>query len=189
MATASLLAVVAALCSVGIAVALYSVVRLESPGLAMGSVVFRTIEGVFYIVGTVSYLSILTLARTSGAGPVEDSTVNQAIGDTLVAGHDRAAVLAVLAFCLGAGLYYLVFYQARLVPRWLSGWGLGGVVLMAVGALLALFHDTEVTGYVLLALPIGIQELVFALWLIVRGCKPAPLAPSAAIPVPDPATT
>lgn len=171
MATASLLYLVAAVCSVGIAVALYPILRDDSVGLAMGSVVFRTIEGVFYVVGVVSYLSILTLARSLRDGPATEGTAYQAIGDSLVAGHDRAAVVAVLAFCLGGGLYYLAFYQARLVPRWLSGWGLAGVALMAAGALLALFHDTDVTSYVPLALPIGVQEIVFALWLIVKGCN------------------
>ncbi len=175
LATASLLYLVAAVSSVGIAVALYPIVRVGSMGLALGSVVFRTIEGVFYIVGVVSYLSILTLARTVRADPATDGTLYQAIGDSLVAGHDRAAVAAVLAFCLGGGLYYLVFYQARLVPRWLSGWGLAGVALMAAGAVLALFHDTDVTGYIPLAMPIGVQEIVFALWLIVKGCNPQPL--------------
>ena len=181
MALATLLSIVAAVCSVGIAVALYPVVRRSSAAVAMGSVVFRTIEGVFCLVGSVSNLSILTLARTSGAG----TGTTQSIGDSLVAGHDRAAVVAVLAFCLGAGLYYLTFYRARLVPRWLSGWGLVGVVAMAAGAVLALLHDTEVTGYALLAMPIGVQEMVFALWLMIKGCARAPLAAGGTIPCPS----
>jgi Domain of unknown function (DUF4386) len=180
LATASLLAFVAAVCSTGIAVALYPVLRRSSIGLALGSVVFRTVEGVFYIVGAVSYLSILTLARSQRADPAPDGAAHQAIADSLVAGHDRAAVVAVLSFCLGAGMYYLAFYRAQLVPRWLSGWGLAGVALMGVGAVLALFHDTEVTGYVPLALPIAVQEIVFALWLLVKGCTPQPLPPDSA---------
>ena len=85
-----------------------------------------------------------------------------------------AAVVAVLAFCTGAAMYYMVFYQSRLVPRWLSGWGMAGAVLLMTGCLMALFHDTAVTGYVALALPIGVQEIVFAAWLLIKGFnKPA----------------
>lgn len=175
MAIAALLYFVAAACSAGIAVALYPLVRRVSIGLAMGSVVFRTIEAVFYIVGVVSYLSILSLSQSLAAEQVTDRGVHRAISDSLVAGHDRAAVVAVLAFCLGAGMYYLAFYRARLVPRWLSGWGLAGSALMAIGAVLALFHDAAVTEYVPFALPIGLQEIVFAVWLIVRGCNPSAL--------------
>ncbi len=175
MAIAALLYFVAAACSAGIAVALYPLVRRVSIGLAMGSVVFRTIEAVFYIVGVVSYLSILSLSQSLAAEPVTDRGAHRAISDSLVAGHDRAAVVAVLAFFLGAGMYYLAFYRARLVPRWLSGWGLAGSALMAIGAVLALFHDAAVTEYVPFALPIGLQEIVFAVWLIVRGCNPSAL--------------
>jgi hypothetical protein len=179
MAVAALLYFVAAACSAGIAVALYPLVRRVNIGVAMGSVVFRTIEAVLYIVGVVSYLSILSLSlslsQRRAAEPVADLAALRAMGDSLLAGHDRAAVAAVLAFCLGAGMYYLAFYRARLVPRWLSGWGLAGSALMAVGAVLALFHDTAVTDYVPFALPIGVQEIVFAVWLIVRGCNPSPL--------------
>lgn len=49
-----------------------------------------------------------------------------------------------------------------------------------------LLHDTEVTGYVLLALPIGVQEMVFALWLMIKGCARAPLAAGDTIPVSEP---
>jgi hypothetical protein len=56
-------------------------------------------------------------------------------------------------------------YQSELVPRWLSVWGLvGGALILAMG-LLRLF------GYpvIFLAIPIILNELVLAIWLIVKG--------------------
>jgi hypothetical protein len=81
---------------------------------------------------------------------------------------------AVLAFCLGALMYYIIFYQTKLVPRWLSGWGLVGVALLAIAALLVMFGVIAPlsTSQVVLALPIAVQEMALAVWLIFKGFNP-----------------
>ncbi|MBF4764397.1 DUF4386 domain-containing protein [Nocardioides islandensis] len=177
-AVALLFSIVAAGCSVGIAVALYPVLKPHHPGLAIGSVVFRTIEGVFYVAGVVALLSVLSMARdlppTSGSG----GTLDQAVADSLVVTHDRAAVVAVMAFVVGGLLYYIAFYRSRLVPRWISGWGIAAMPVMLVACLFAIFNDQPVTHYVLLAAPIGVQEFVLAAWLIVRGIRTTATLPS-----------
>ena len=66
-------------------------------------------------------------------------------------------------------MYYALFYRSQLVPRWLSGWGIDGVLLMLCACLMALFSDNPITGYTLLVLPIAVQELVLAVWLLVKG--------------------
>ncbi|MFG1608078.1 DUF4386 domain-containing protein [Actinoplanes sp. NPDC049265] len=156
LAAAALLYLVAAGTSVGIAVALYPLLKTLHAGLALGSVVFRTIEAVFYAVAVVALLSLRSIAEPS-------------VADSVISMRDSASVVGVLAFCTGALMYYVVFYRSRLVPRWLSGWGMVGVFLMAVACLLALFSGNPVTGYTLLALPIGVQEMVLAVWLLARG--------------------
>jgi hypothetical protein len=55
------------------------------------------------------------------------------------------------------------------VPRWLSGWGVLAIFLTLVACLLALFGRHPVTTYVLLVLPIAIQEIVLAVWLMAKG--------------------
>jgi hypothetical protein len=77
--------------------------------------------------------------------------------------------VGVFAYSLGAGSYYYLFFQARLIPRWLSGWGIIGIVLIGLACVLALLSDSDITGYVLLILPILVQEYVLAVWLIVKG--------------------
>jgi hypothetical protein len=62
-----------------------------------------------------------------------------------------------------------LFYRSRLVPRWLSGWGMAGVVLLMTACLLALLSDNPVTGYTLLILPIALHEMALAVWLLVKG--------------------
>ena len=174
---AALLYVVAAFASVGIAISLYPVLRRFGAGLALGSVVFRSLEAAFYMVSVVCLLSVLQVGRQFATAASGDRATMLAVGDTLVGFRDHASVVAVLAFCLGAFLYYTVFFQARLVPRWLSGWGLGAIVLLFVACLLALFNNNPVESYVLLAAPVGLQEMVLAVWLIAVGFGRSAAAP------------
>jgi len=163
LAAAALLYLIAAGTSVGIAIALYPLLKNVNGALALGSVVFRTIEAVFYTVAVVSLLSLGSLGRQPAGVPAS------AIAESLRSLRDHATLVAVFAFCLGALMYYGLFYRSRLVPRWLSGWGLAAVLLMLTACLLALFGDHPVTGYTPLILPIAVQELVLAGWLLVKG--------------------
>ena len=161
--------VVAALGSAAIAVSLYRVLKETNAGLALGSVVFRALEAAMYMVAVVSLLTLATIGqRSATAGPADRPSL-QAMGDSLVSARDHAGLLGVFAFCLGALIYYSLFWRSRLIPRWLAGWGIVAIILLAVAAVSALFSDTPVTSYVLLALPIGLQEMVLAVWLIVKG--------------------
>lgn len=175
VAGGALLYLVAAATSVGIAVSLYSVLKKANAGLALGSVVFRAMEAVMYVVAVVGLLGVLTVGQQATAGHAADRASLQAVGDSLLSLREHATLAAVFALSLGAGMYYAVFYQSRLVPRWLSGWGIGAAIVMMTAGLLALFSDSDVTDYKLLILPIFVQEMVLAVWLIVKGFSQSPL--------------
>jgi len=162
-------------------VSLYPVVRRHGEALALGSVGFRLLEGGLYLVAAVGTLLLLQVGQDATAGsPIPPYLQTQ--GALLQTLRNQAGLAAVLAFYLGASMYYYVFYRARLIPRWLSGWGLAGTALGAVAGLLVLFR---VTGYmstpqVALNLPIGVNEIVLAIWLLVRGFD-SPAAGSATV--------
>jgi hypothetical protein len=81
-------------------------------------------------------------------------------------------VFGVLAFSIGAAMYYLVLYRSKLIPRWLSAWGLAAIVPLVVAALLALFAGGSfaIAGHAqLMAAPIALQEIVLGVWLIAKG--------------------
>jgi hypothetical protein len=154
----------------GIAIALYPVLRLFNPTLALGSVAGRVVENVFILFGTLSLLALLTVSQQA-AGSAAPSSF-QATGDALVAVREWApGFVAGLAFVVGTFMYNYVMYRSRLVPRWLSGWGLGGAVLSLVAYLYIGF--TQDFGFTtvnnVLSAPIGLQEMVLAVWLIAKG--------------------
>lgn len=162
---------VAAFASAGIAISLYRVLRRYDEGLALGSVGFRIIEGVFYAVVAIDALLFLTLSQEFVAAGAPSPSYFQSSGGLLLALRDRASLAGVFAFYVGALMYYTVFYRSHLIPRWLSVWGAGGVAFGVLAGLLVLFR---VAGYmsttqVILNLPIAVQEMVLAVWLIVKG--------------------
>ncbi len=173
VAAGALLLLIAAFACAGIAVSMYPVLRKANTGLALGSVVFRTMEAVMYVIAVVSLLSLLTLGQQAvSAGPAERASLG-AVGGLLLSLREHAALAGVFAFCLGAFLYYCALFQSRLIPRWLSGWGIAAIMLMTTAGVLALFNDEAVTEYVPLALPIFLQEMVLAVWLIAKGFRPS----------------
>lgn len=179
MLTAALFQLLGAFTSASIAIALYPVLRHHAAGMALGSVGFRIVEGTFYAVSAVGTLVLVSLSddlATTGPAAV------QASAGTVRDLREAAAVAGVLAFYVGGSLYYAIFYRSRLIPRWLSTWGLAGTALGAVGALLVLFRAVETMSgaQVALNVPIGLQELVLAVWLIWKGFTPPRAARPAA---------
>jgi Domain of unknown function (DUF4386) len=171
-----LLWIISAFTGGGIAIAMYPLLKERNAGLALGSVIFRTIEAAFYLVGKVSLLSLLTLSQQFGTAGAADGPVLQAIGNLLVSVYDHAALVAVFAFCVGAFMYYYLLFQSRLIPRWLSGFGIVAIIAMMAACVLALFSGNRITSYIPLAAPIGVQEIVLGVWLIVKGFNPSVIA-------------
>lgn len=176
VAGGSIFYLIAAFTSVGIAISLYPLFRASNPGMAIGFVVFRTMEAVMYTAAVVSLLSLVTVSKHVGHSGASDLASLQVMGDSLRSMREHATLAAVFAFSVGAFMYYYLFFQSRLIPRWLSGWGIAATVLMLAASLLALFSDTYVTGYALLILPIALQEMVLAVWLIVKGFNSSAIA-------------
>ena len=163
---AALFQLLAAFTIAAIAVTLYPVLRQHAAATALGSVAFRLIEGVFYALSAMGTLILVSLSAQLAA-----SASTHASADLIRDLRDAAGTVGVLAFCTGATLYYLIFYRSQLIPRWLSVWGLVGTVLCLTAGLLVLFQSIAVLSstQVVLSLPIGVQEMVLAVWLIVKG--------------------
>ncbi len=160
----------------GIGISMYPVLRRHNEGLALGAAGFRIIEGVFHCIAAVLFLLLATLSRGFiAAGPAALAQF-QGLGALLHEGRTWVGdVAAILSWCIGASLYYWLFFRTRLVPRWLSAWGLGGIALVVVAAVLVLFRQiaSGSTAQTLMSFPIAVQEMVLAVWLIVRGFNPS----------------
>jgi hypothetical protein len=174
----SLLVLLSAFASTGIAIGLYPVLRKHNEALALGSVGFRLMEGILYIVAVVGLLSLLTLSQDYVQAGASNTPFFQASGALLLATKKWAGQLGVIAFTLGALMYYYVLYQSKLVPRFISGWGVLAAALSLAAVLFVIFDQIIPfsTVFILLQLPIALQEYVLAVWLIVKGFNPSATA-------------
>ncbi|MCX7037562.1 MAG: DUF4386 domain-containing protein, partial [Spirochaetes bacterium] len=168
----------AALACAGIAIWLYPILKKHHESLALGSVGFRIVEGMLYILGVVGLLALLALSQEYVRAGASNAPIFQVSGTLLLAIKKWAGQLGVISFTMGALMYYYIFYQSRLVPRLISGWGLLGAALSLAAALLGIFGQIipMSTVFILLQLPIAVQEMVLAVWLIVKGFNPSAVA-------------
>jgi hypothetical protein len=150
--------------------------------LALGSVGFRVVEGMLYILGVVGMLSLLALSQEYVKAGASNASIFQVSGTLLLAIKEWAGQLGVITFTVGAMMYYYVFYQSKLIPRWLSGWGILAVAASLAAALLAItgLVIPFSTVFIVLQLPIAVQEMVLAVWLIVKGFNPSAVAAQSA---------
>ena len=157
----------------GIGVMMYPILKKHNEGLALGYVGLRLIESICIIVASISLLSLLTVSQEYVVGTF-DATYYQSIGSLLLTLQNWSFEIGTLIF-LGLGGLFLNYslYELKLVPRWLSGWGLIGAACVLLYGLLGLFGLTaDSITLNLLAAPIAVQEMAFAVWLIVKGFNP-----------------
>lgn len=77
--------------------------------------------------------------------------------------------LIAIPFVLGALMFYVLLYRSRLVPRWLSAWGLVGAALYVAAPLGSMFE----LSLAFFMAPLALQEMVMAIWLIAMGFNPS----------------
>lgn len=156
-----------------IPIMLYPIFRKHSEVLALGAVLFRgVLEAVCYMGIVISNFLLLTMSQIYGKAGVGDPSM-QTLGSTLISAGDWISLILGLVFSIGGMMIYLLLYQTKLVPRWMSGWGFIGAILYFAAHLEGIFGSQQVlsfdAGLGFLMIPLAIQEMVFAVWLIVKG--------------------
>jgi len=164
---------------VGISVIIYPILKKHNETIALGYVVARIIEAVPFIIANLSLLSLLTLSKELIQGPAPDISLYKPAAAGLIAVYDWAQLLGPRIFASLAALpFYFLLYQSKLLPRWISIWGLIGTPLYLASGLLPMFNLVDPISPILimLFLPIAILEMVLAAWLIVKGFNPTSMA-------------
>jgi len=161
---------------IGSSIMLYPVLKKYNEWLAFGFAGFRIIAGVFIIIGVIILLLLLSLSQEFVKAGAPDASYFQTLGVLLQTGRDLMNhVATILSVSIGGLMFYYLLYQTRLIPRWLSGWGFAGTALAIIASLLFLFRFISIITpiYIVLNIPMALQEIVLAIWLIAKGFNPS----------------
>ena len=134
---------------IGIGVLMFPILRPHNEAIAVGYLGTRIFEGVVLAIGAVSLL-VLTSPAAIDANFVAYNVAEAGLG-------------------IGSLFFCALLYRSGLVPRFLAAWGFLGYALFAAGSLLELFG---VAGAGLVAaIPSGLFEVTFGIWLIAIGFR------------------
>jgi hypothetical protein len=175
----TILQFIMAISCAGIGLALYPILKQFSEGLAIGAVGFRLVENMLQVLKAVSMITLLALSQEFIRAGSPTTLYFQGAGEIITTASDwMIHGAALICFSIGASMYYIVFYQHRLVPRWLSGWGLVSITLVIIASVLVMFGVIPGFGTIqgVANLPIFAQEMVLAVWLIAKGINPSAVA-------------
>ena len=160
-------------------VMMFPILKKQNEALALGYLVFRgALETVTYIALVISRLLLILVSQEYVAAGTPDASYFQTLGALLLKGHDSITTILIIVFGMGALMLYYLFYQSKLIPRWISGWGFFAIILHLATGFLIIFHlqSPFSTINTVMNLPILLQEMVMAVWLIVKGFNPSAIA-------------
>jgi Domain of unknown function (DUF4386) len=177
----AVLDMVNALAAIGTAVAVFSVVKRQHEGLALGFVTTRVMEAAIIAIGVVSLLGLVTLQQEGVAAG--DAGAAVVVGRTLVAVRDWTFLLGpCLMPALNALLFGTLLYRARLVPRAIPALGLVGAPVMIAFVVATMLGLSELGGTFngIAGAPFFFWELAVALWMTFKGFdRTAPIVAAA----------
>ncbi len=164
---ASFLILIDAVAVGGIGIVIYPILKKRNETVAFAYAGARIVECVFFIVNAIGILTLSTLSQEFTKAGAPDDSHYQTLGTLLLEASDWAFIFGFyVAFTISSLILNFFLYKSKLVPRWLSGWGFVGALSLWVYYLLQFLNISYVE---ILFLPIALQEMVFAVWLIVKG--------------------
>ena len=146
-------------------VMLFFTLRKQNEKIALTALGFYILEVALLALSRMETFSLLRISQEYAAAGQPADLLFQ--GQVAYEAMDFVGnTLHMLAFCLGAILFYFLLDKARIFPRWMSLWGFVTVFPMLVGTI------SQIFGYIisfLFYLPYVPFELLIGLWFLIKG--------------------
>lgn len=154
-----------------IPILLYPFLRIYNQVLAWGYISLRLFETMLLTFAQITKLSIIGLSQNYLASNGDASYFHN-MGDMIQAvlyWADSGGLLYIIVFVLGATILYYESIKTRLIPRWLSIWGLVSAIVLLAASFMFYFDVITAELAILFMIPLALQEQVMAIWLFVKG--------------------
>jgi hypothetical protein len=170
--SAAIFQFIMALLYVGFAILLYPILKQFSHRLSLGFLGFRIIAASLVVIGTVLLASILSLSSEFVREGFQDKEMFEAFGSLLKVTRDSINH-GFMVFALSSAniIFYVILIKWKLIPQWLSVWGIFGAFLSVLASVLVLYQviDVITAEYIILNIPTALAELIMGFWLIKFG--------------------
>jgi hypothetical protein len=151
---------------IGIGMLMFPILKQHNQAIAIGYFGTRVMESVLIAVSLLSLLILVPLSQEFIAAGTADGSYYQTIGTLALNGYDTAFQLAMLVLGLGSLMFCYLLFTSKLIPRLISVIGFIGYVALLASSCLEIFG---VDVGMILFIPGALFEIIFPIWLIVKG--------------------
>lgn len=175
IALGNILNIICAIAMIFIPIFLYPIVHAKHRTLAVGYIVFRGLEGILFVYIAIKTSDFIGLSHHYLSSSFSAQEVDLSIANLLHEEIQGALVIDLIHYIAGAVLFYLLMLRSKMIPLWITLWGLLGVVVLLFGTTMAMFEwglfktTPLMAGMVYFAPPIAINELALSIWLMTKG--------------------
>ncbi len=168
---AALLGVASEALWVGIAIAALSTFGQRSQTMALWFIALAVVIMAMAVVENSALMSMVSVSEAYTKANAAEREQMQMAKILVASARNWAHYMARILDGGAIFVFYLTLYRFALVPRALAGFGLISVALMVVAVAMPFFGHGVV--FQMLA-PLGLSELILAVWLITKGFRPQP---------------
>ncbi|WP_240473027.1 DUF4386 domain-containing protein [Eudoraea adriatica] len=136
------------------------------------AIAYLAIAGINFTIIVVSNIIHVNLLSLSEEFALTTSATNEyytTLAKMLYDAYYWTHFLMLMMYSLGGLVLYYFLFRSKLIPGWLSIWGILASIVVFFGGALQL-ADIKVSG--LLFVQNGIYVLTFIVWLLVKGFNP-----------------
>lgn len=158
---------------IGIAVMMFPIFKKQNERWALGYLSFRILESITLIAIALAPLFLITLSQGYLESEAQNATTYQTLGTLVrsVRAEGTSLTIAIL-YGFGALIFYALMYRSKLLPRFISVWGLIGVPLMLIDEVIFEIvgqYSVKIYGLPILGLHLGLIEIFLGIWLLAKG--------------------
>ncbi|MBT8181988.1 MAG: DUF4386 domain-containing protein [Eudoraea sp.] len=161
--------ILASAIGVGIALFLYSFIKKYDQRLAIAYLTIAGINFTIIVVSNIIHVNLLSLSEEFAVTTAETTDHFTTLAKMLHEAYYWTHFLMLMLYSIGGSVLYYFLFRTKLVPVWLSIWGILASIVVFFGGALQL-ADIKVSG--LLYVQKGIYILTFIIWLLVKGFNP-----------------
>jgi hypothetical protein len=154
---------------VGKGVLFFPILEKHGKRTALAYLAALIVEVVLLDVGVLALLMIVPLAQQGVDAGQASVGWAKAVGSLAVQSNTMAYQIGQMSLGLGAVFLCLLLFRTRLIPRFLSIWGLVGYAILMAGTIAEIFG---IHIGVMLSIPGGVFEVGLGFWLIIKGFQP-----------------